>query len=160
MTPALIFTRNDWSDKPIRAGTGDDAGHVGILLGPSVVDTTLLHGVKRWDSETWLAKRRHVQTIPVPAASAAHADRASAYLEQAVRENWRYDWLEILGFLLMRDLGDPNRPVCSSLARTWFELQTGHQLDTRRGRTSPRLIRVAAGAYAAGLSTKLVQSQN
>jgi hypothetical protein len=147
---ALIFTRNDWTDKWIRVGTGDDAGHVGISLGATVVDTTLWHGVKRWDGDEWLAKRRVVDVIEVPPASPAHAERAALYLQQAVEENWQYDWLEIVGFVLMRDLGDPERPVCSSFARTWFELQTGHELRTRRGRTSPRHMRIAAGAYWAG----------
>jgi hypothetical protein len=154
MTPSLIFTRNAWTDKPIRVGTGDDAGHVGIGLGPlHVIDTTFWHGCKLWDRAEWLSHRTLVDEIEVPAASLAHAREAEDYVLRAAAENWRYDWLEIVGFILMRELGDPQRGVCSSLARTWFELHTGHQLRTRLARTSPRHMRIAAGAYLAGSAT-------
>jgi hypothetical protein len=151
MTASLLFTRHQWADKLIRVGTGDDAGHVGIGLGDRhVIDTTLWHGCKLWDRSEWLSHRILVDEIEVPAASLSHAREAEAYVRQAAAEGWRYDWLEIVGFILMRDLGDPTRGVCSSLARNWFELHTGHQLRTRRARTSPRHMRIAAGAYLCG----------
>lgn len=151
MLTTLIFTRHRWTDKWIRVGTGDDAGHVGIALGDGVViDTTFWHGCRAWTREEWLADRILVDEIVVPAASAEHAERALAFIRQAAAENWRYDWLEIVGFILMRELGDPTRGVCSSLARDWFEMHTGHTLRTRRARISPRHTRIAAGALLAG----------
>ena len=147
----LLFTRNAWTDKLIRVGTGSNAGHVGIGIGDShVIDTTLVHGCRLWDRAEWLSHRTLVDEIAVPAASPAHAAAADAYVRKAVAENWRYDWLEIVGFVLMRDMGDPDRGVCSSLARVFFEARTGHRLRTRVGRTTPRHMEIAAGAYLAG----------
>lgn len=148
---ALLFVRKprDIFSKVIVAQDGGLASHVGVRIGDEVVDATFWHGVKTWKLEDWMAQYELVESVDFVArnsdAEAAAARQVTSMLGK------RYDWLEILGFLLWRDLGSPNRPVCSRLAQDVFNLATGVAYPGRSGRWGVRLCQVSATSYRQGL---------
>lgn len=128
----------------ISLATGDTATHVGICPNRQhVIDATLLHGVKRWDRDEWLSMRHAVDEHELTPADETHEEMADEYVRGMLGRH--YDWLEIIGFLVMRDLGMGKRPVCSSLGRDWVCLLTGKQWPGKTGRTSPRHLRLFTG---------------
>ena len=67
MHSSLIFTRSRLPllDKPIRAWTGGEAGHVGVGIGSHVIDTTFRHGCRAWSRTEWLSHRTLVDEVEV-----------------------------------------------------------------------------------------------
>jgi len=148
---SLLFTRsaNPLLDAPIRAWDADHSGHVGIRVGDKVIDASLWHGVAVWHLNDWLASRVLVDDVPVIARSLGHQQTAESRLFDRVGQ--RYDLWEIVGFVLLRDLGDPQRPICSRLAIDYITDACGVTLPGKQGRVGPRLVRTALHAYNAGL---------
>ena len=147
---SLLFVHRPRSvaSKLIIAQDGGKASHVGVKVGQRVFDASLLHGVAQWDLADWLAGYELVQEVPVIPRSQGAGEQAEAYLHSMVGK--RYDWLEIAGFILWRDLGHPDRPVCSRLAQDFFNQATGYSYPGRAGRWGVRLTQVSATSYAHG----------
>lgn len=157
---SLLFTRsaNPLLDAPIRAWDADHSGHVGVRIGDKVIDATLWHGVAVWPLDVWLQRRVLVDDVPVIPRSLGHQQTAESRLFDRIGQ--RYDVWEIVGFVLLRDLGDPQRPICSRLAIDYLTDACGIRLPGKQGRIGPRLVRSALHAYNAGLlrgSTPTVQ---
>ena len=144
---SLLFVRRrrDLASRLILAQDGGTASHVGVRVGDRVIDASLWHGVAQWDLTEWLKGYELVQDVPVIPRSQAAADQAERELFDMLGR--RYDWLEIAGFILWRDLGHPDRPVCSRLAQDFFNTATGYDYPGRAGRWGVRLTQVAATSY-------------
>ncbi len=153
MHSSLLLTRAriPLLDAPIRAVTGGAAGHIGIGVGGLVYDVTLWHGVRPQPRAEFLSHRELVAEVEVVPVSEAAGHAALLWLIDMADRRVRYDWLEIVGWVLMRELGDPGRPVCSGLAGQYFERATGQRIPDRRARLDPRHVHIAAGMYLAGL---------
>lgn len=136
-------------DAPIRAWDADHISHIGIRIGDHVVDATLRHGVQEWRHEDWIADRVLVDDVPVYPTSSR--DEQLAIEELRSRIGQRYDLLEIVGFLLLRDLGDPTRPICSRLAYDYARRCCGLIIVGKQGRLGPRLTRSNLNSYNQGL---------
>lgn len=152
MRSSLVFTRAQIPllDAPIRAVTGGEAGHVGVAFGGIVIDVTLWHGVRPQTRDDFLRRRTLVDEITVVPTSEAAEQEAQAWLWDLAHRRVRYDAWEIVGWVLMRELGDPDRPVCSGLAGQYLERATGQRIPDRRARLDPRHVRIAAGMWLAG----------
>ncbi len=148
----LLFTRptNRWQALPITAWEGDDASHVGILLEriDIVVDASMADGVRSKNRADWMSGRVLVDSVQITPKSIGHLEQAEAFALDSIGQG--YDWLELLGFPLLRDLGNNERYVCSTLARAVAEIATGYVHPGRRGRYGVRLCRLQWAAYAAG----------
>jgi hypothetical protein len=153
-----VRTPGTLADLAIRAWDGDSASHVGIRLGDQVIDATLKHGVSICSLENWLRGRIVVDEVPIhartPAAQTAAIERLGARIGQ------RYDWLEILGFVVLRDLGHPDRPICSRLAIDFITDACGLRVPGRQGRISPRMVRTVLSAYNVGLTDGMSNQPN
>lgn len=143
----------------IQAWEGDLATHVGVWLHrPGVViDASPLRGVTSTPHADWLRGRRLVDAIDVPADQMRTAEAEQALLA-CVGQG--YDWAEMLGFPLLRNLGRDDRYVCSTLARLAVEIATGRFHPGRRGRWGVRLSRVDAAAYRDGSYLRGEKPQN
>lgn len=148
---SLLFTRsaNPLLDAPIRAWDADHSGHVGVRVGDKVIDATLRHGVAVWPLADWLQRRVLVDDLPVVPRSIGHQQTAETRLFDRIGQ--RYDLWEIAGFLLLRNMGDPQRPICSRLAIDYITDACGLSLPGKQGRVGPRIVRVTLHAYNAGL---------
>jgi hypothetical protein len=148
---SLLFTRsaNPVLDAPIRAWDADHSGHVGIRIMDKVIDATLWHGVAVWPLADWLQRRVLVDDLPVIPRSLGQQQTAEMRLFDRIGQ--RYDFWEIAGFLLLRDLGDPQRPICSRLAIDYLTDACSVSLPGKQGRVGPRLVRATLHAYNAGL---------
>lgn len=151
----LVFARSAWPgpiDRAIRAWTGGEASHVGILDAGSqiVYDTTLTRGADRWAYAEWANGRVIVDTVPMIARSNQAAADTLDWLQTVAAARVPYDWQEALGFTLLREMGDPDRWVCSSLAAEAFHRYTGSRIADRRARLDPRHLRIASTAYLRG----------
>jgi hypothetical protein len=152
MLPTILYTRAArWQplDALVRAWDAGAMSHVGVRIGNIVVDATIQHGVANWPCDHWLQGRVIVDEQPVFATDDATAQRA--YDRLFARVGQTYDWLEILGFPLLRDMGDPERPVCSRLAYDYLTDACGLRIPGRQGRIGPRLLHTAHHAYNLGL---------
>lgn len=147
----IIYTRsaNPLLDAPIRAWDASHVSHIGICHNGLVVDATLTRGVQNELREKWLAGRVVVDELPVFVTDAATARIAKEKLYARIGQ--RYDIWEILGYPLLRDLGDPERPVCSRLGYDYLGDACGLRLPGRQGRIGPRLLHAAHHAYNLGL---------
>jgi uncharacterized protein YycO len=126
VSPELVFTRNRaaWLSAPIQAWTGDYASHCAVRLdADTVIDATLWHGVQRWSWDRWSSMHIIVEQIPVSGLEPVMLADANRWINAQVGKP--YDWLEILGYPLLRDLGRDDLPVCSSLALPWWMRATG-----------------------------------
>lgn len=149
---SLIFTSSrTLADAAIRAWDGDQSSHVGIRVGTVVIDATFVHGVQRWALDAWLKGRTIVDELPVYATNEAAESIAVSNLVDRIGQP--YDILEAIGFPLLRNLGDPNKPICSRLAIDYLTMATGLQIPGKQGRIAPRLVRVALHAYNLGRSS-------
>lgn len=148
---SLLFTRsaNPLLDAPIRAWDADHSGHVGVRVGDKVIDATLRHGVAVWPLADWLQRRVLVDDLPVVPRSIGHQQTAETRLFDRIGQ--RYDLWEIAGFLLLRNMGDPQRPICSRLAIDYITDACGLSLPGKQGRVGPRIVRVTLHAYNLGL---------
>ncbi len=150
MTTTILYVRSHTlADIAIRAWDAGHMSHVGICHGQRVIDATLRHGVAEWDRSDWLQGRIVVDELPVFATDEATALRA--YESLRARIGQRYDVWEIAGFLLLRDLGDPDRPVCSRLGYDSLGDACGLRIPGRQGRVGPRLLHAIHHAYNLGL---------
>jgi hypothetical protein len=152
MTPTIIYTRSaHWQplDALIRAWDAGTMSHLGIRLGDVVVDATIPHGVAQWRASDWLQGRVIVDELPVFATDETTAFRA--YRKLQARIGQQYDIWEILGFPLLRDLGDPERPVCSRLGYDHLTAACGLRIPGRQGRIGPRLLHAIHHAYNLGM---------
>ena len=96
----------------IRAFEGGKASHCGVQLSDgSVVDTTWPRGTQRRDRAEFMHGRELVAEIELhlPAEEAAEA-----WLIKQAADRARYDLLDIVSFLVWRDIGRAGRYVCSS----------------------------------------------
>lgn len=156
MSPELVFTRNRWAalSAPIQAWTGDYASHCAVRLdADTVIDATLWHGVQRWSWERWSGMHVIVESIPVSGLEPVMLANANRWINAQVGTS--YDWLEILGYPLLRNLGSDQRYVCSSLALQWWMRATGITPAGRLQRFDPRHLRIAASVreQALGVSS-------
>jgi hypothetical protein len=152
---SLIYTRSAHPllDAPIRAWDAGHMSHVGIRVADQVVDATLFTGVAKWPLEQWLQGRVVVADLPVYATTQGRQEQAEGNLFDRV--GMRYDILEALGYPLLRDLGDPDRPVCSRLGYDFLRTALGCDLPGRQGRIGPRLLFGAHHFYNAGLMASI-----
>jgi hypothetical protein len=148
-TSLLCVRSSTLFDAAIRAGDGDNFSHAGIRVDDSVIDVTLRYGVKEWSYNDWLQGRELVDDVPVVPSS--QGAEATAIRELRERIGQRYDRWEIAGFVLLRDLGDPNRPICSRLAYDYIRTATGLIIAGRQGRMGPRLVRSNLHSFNQGL---------
>ncbi len=152
MTPALLFSRNRtaWLSAPIQAWTGDYASHCAVRLGDRVLDATLWHGVHEWGAAEWIARHVIVHEIPIHNLDPARLASANAWAMSMVGTS--YDWLEILGYPLLRNLGRDDRYVCSSWSLQWWMRATGITPAGRLQRFDPRHLRIAASVREQALA--------
>jgi uncharacterized protein YycO len=141
---SIIFTRqpDGWKrllDAPIRVWEGDDASHCAVRIGPEVIDATALHGVKRWAWDEWHTRRHIVDEFPVYPVS-HEAARVAVDRIRSRLGAW-YDYLGIIGFPLLRDLGMPDAFWCSELVCDFWADCQGADLPGRSGRRGVRLTR-------------------
>jgi hypothetical protein len=139
--------------KAIQAWDGDHVSHVGVRVGNTIVDATFWHGVKAWPAYDWLHRYVLVDDTPIHPLSAAHQQTAEMRLFDRIGQ--RYDVWEIAGFVLLRDLGHPARPICSRLAIDYITDACAVRLPGKQGRVGPRLVRATLHAYNAGRSAAL-----
>jgi hypothetical protein len=151
MTNTFIYTRsaNPLLDAPIRAWDAGHMSHVGVCYGSRVIDATMRHGVAEWQRDDWLHGRIVVDELPVFAADEQSAIKAHDKLQARIGQ--RYDLWEILGYPLLRDLGDPERPVCSRLGYDHLTAACGLRIPGRQGRIGPRLLHAIHHAYNLGM---------
>jgi len=148
---SLLFTRsaNPLLDAPIRAWDAGHMSHVGIRVGDVVIDASLWHGVAKWRLEDWTRGRVIVDDLPVIASSQGAQELAESRLFDRIGQ--RYDVWEIVGYPLLRDLGDPDRPVCSRLGYDYLTDACSLRLPGRQGRIGPRLLHAMHHSYNLGL---------
>lgn len=148
----LIFTShpNAIFSAPIRGWEGDECTHVGVWLQRHqvVVHASAFAGVVKESREAFLHGRILKDQIDLPAASPGHLALAELTMLSAVGGG--YDWPEVIGFPLLRDLGSSDRYVCSTLARRAMEDVSGRTHPGRRGRYGVRLARIDAAALRDG----------
>ena len=153
MTPTILYTRSaHWQplDALIRAWDAGAMSHLGIRMGKHRGGRDHpTRCVANWPYEYWLQGRVIVDEQPVFANDEATAQRA--YERLFARIGQHYDIWEIAGFVLLRDLGDPERPVCSRLAYDYLADACGLRLPGRQGRIGPRLLHTAHHSYNLGL---------
>jgi len=128
---------------------GGEASHVGVRLGDQVIDASFWHGVAVWPLAEWLKDKHLVADVPVVPRTPGMGDQAEINLRARIGQ--RYDWLELLGFILLRDLGDPNRPICSRLGQDFLRDACGLVIPWRTGRWGVRLNHTSAVSYLQGL---------
>jgi hypothetical protein len=149
---SILYTRSSgfvFTDLAIRAWDAGHMRHVGVRIGQTVIDASFWHGVARWDLAEWLEGRTLVGDIPVHATSIGSQEQAETNLINRIGQ--RYDAWEIAGYLLLRDLGDPDRPVCSRLGYDYLSDACGLRIPGRQGRIGPRLLHAAHHSYNTGL---------
>lgn len=147
-TSILCVRSATLSGRAIEAWDGDHVSHVGIRVEDQVIDATFWHGVKKWPLDVWMQGRTLVDDIPVYPSSLGH--QQTAEMELFDRIGQKYDRWEIAGFVLLRDLGDPKRPICSRLAYDYLHAACGLQIAGRQGRMGPRLIRTNLTSFNLG----------
>jgi hypothetical protein len=148
----IIYTRPkrpDPLDVLIRAWDAGSMSHAGVCYGSRVIDASILHGVAEWHREDWLQGRVIVDELPVLASDEQAAIKAHDKLQARIGQ--RYDLWEILGYPLLRDLGDPERPVCSRLGYDNLTDACSLRIPGRQGRIGPRLLHAIHHAYNLGL---------
>lgn len=128
---------------------GGEASHVGVRLGEQVIDASFMHGVAVWPLDEWLSSRVLVADVPVIPRTVGMGEQAALNLRARIGQ--RYDWAELIGFILLRDLGDPNRPICSRLAQDFLRDACGLIIPWRMGRWGVRLNHTSATSYLQGL---------
>lgn len=112
----LLFTRTDRGlasvgSRLIRAFEGGAASHCGAVLADGrVIDATWPRGVQAHSEAEFLAGRVLVADLWVPLPDEA---AAKAYLLAQLGKP--YDLLDILSFLVWRDIGQAGANVCSGL---------------------------------------------
>lgn len=112
-----LFVRSDHGivaigSRLIRAFEGGIASHCGVqLLDGSVVDTTWPNGAQRRTRDEFMAGRELVAEIELHLPS---DEAAEAWLIQQAEAGAGYDVLDIISFLVWRDIGRSGRYVCSS----------------------------------------------
>jgi hypothetical protein len=147
----IIYTRsaNPLLDAPIRAWDAGHMSHAGVCYGARVIDATMRHGVAEWKRDDWLQGRVVVDELPVLATDAQAALKAHDRLQARIGQ--KYDRWEIAGFVLLRDLGHPDRPVCSRLGYDYLTDACSLRLPGRQGRIGPRLLHAIHHAYNLGM---------
>ena len=110
----LLFVRTDrglvsLGSRLIRAYEGGLASHCGAVLDDgSVIDTTWPHGVRVQPREAFMAGRELVAELELPVPDEAAAE---AWMRERIGD--RYDFRDILSFLVWRDIGSRSRYICS-----------------------------------------------
>ncbi len=138
-----------WRDILTRSSRATDAGHVGVRVRPNqIIDLSMSHGCAQWTQAEWDAMWRPVRADDVVSANAAAEAQAIAEAESCVGR-LRYDVAEFVGFGLWRQMGSPNRDICSGFAQRIFATQTGAPWPDARGRIDPRHIMIATSTWAA-----------
>ena len=145
-------TRWQPADALIRAWDAGHMSHAGVRVGEHVVDATVTQGVAKWHLADWLQGRTVVADLPVYARTQGLQEQAEIELFDSVGLN--YDLAEIAGFVLLRDLGDPYRPVCSRLGYNFLRRAIDNNLPGRQGRIGPRLLFGMHQFYNAGLTAR------
>lgn len=142
----LLFSTQPIAGTPIRAFEGGPSSHVGCVTldGRSVIDATMQHGVRPWTLDEWLAHRGRVITRDY-SYTAPDEQAGDDWLHEQIGKG--YDWLNIAGFVLLRDLDDPKRHVCSSLA-FGRDLKAGLTISDEGRRLGVRLLAFTAHARA------------
>ncbi len=148
-TSLLCVRSHTLADAAIRAWDADHSSHTGIRVGDHVIDATLRYGVREWRLDDWMQRRILVDDVPIIAASPQA--EASAIERLQARIGQRYDVWEIAGFVLLRDLGDPNRPICSRLCYDYIRDACGLLIAGRQGRVGPRMVRSNLHSFNQGL---------
>ena len=133
----------------IEAWDGDHTSHVAIRIEQKVIDATLRHGVKAWDLDEFMRGRTLVDDVPFYPTSLGHQQTAEMKLFDRIGQ--KYDRWEIAGFVLLRDLGDPERPVCSRLTYDYGRDICNLRIAGRQGRVGPRLMRSNLVSFNDGL---------
>ncbi len=138
-----------WRDILTRASRATDAGHVGVQIGPQeIVDLSLSHDCAVWTPEEWASlwvpvRHDDVQSVSEDAEAQAKAEA------RACVGRLEYDLPEFVGFGFWRQMGSPDRGICSGFAQRIFHIQTGAQWPDSRGRIDPRHIMIATSTWAA-----------
>jgi hypothetical protein len=149
---SILYTRSQgfvFTDMAIRAWDAGHMSHVGVCYCNRVIDASLWHGVAEWHRDDWLQGRIVVDELPVFATDEQSAIKARDILMGRIGQ--RYDLWEILGYPLLRDLGDPERPVCSRLGYDHLNDACSLRIPGRQGRIGPRLLHAIHHAYNLGM---------
>jgi len=144
----LLFTATDSGlgqigSRLIRAFEGGLASHCGaVLANGRVVDATWPRGVQAHSEHDFLRGRTLVADLSVPLPDEA---AGQAYLLGQIGKP--YDWLDILSFLVWRDVGQAGVNVCSGLLLRAM-LAGGLQVHERHDRWGVRHALIDAQARA------------
>jgi len=89
-----------------------------------------------------------VDDIPIYPSSPEAERRGIERLRARIGQ--QYDRWEIAGFVLLRDLGDPDRPICSRLCYDYLRDVCGLTIPGRQGRIAPRIVRATLTTFNQG----------
>jgi len=158
---SILYTRTTrWqpADALIRAWDAGHMSHAGIRLGDWVIDAAVWGGVARTYLPDWMHGREIVADLPVLSTSQGTQEQAESELFDRIGQ--RYDLAELAGFVLLRDLGDPDRPVCSRLGYDFLATACGLRIPGRQGRIGPRLLHTAHHSFNLGRSAVFTPGQS
>lgn len=118
----LFSTNRQPGSQLIRAATWSRWSHVALVDGDTVIEATVLHGVRRGSAVAAIARASRCALVALPSrAPAAVIAAAASQLGKP------YDWTAIIGLGLRRDWQEEDAWFCSELV-AWAFQQAGEPL--------------------------------